>query len=76
MAVSEPEDRMNKYAPLIAIALGASATLLKNAAVNYTTKRKVDLGWSDLGVAAVTATITYISFRRNYGSDRDGWYKR
>lgn len=76
MASSEPNDRPNEYAPLIAIALGAGATLLKKASVRYVTERRMRLEWSDLGVALATAAITYYSFRRQYGSDEKAWYKR
>ncbi len=76
MASREPNDRPNEYAPLIAIALGAGATLLKKASVRYVTKREARLEWSDVGVALVTAAITYYSFRSNYGSEKEAWYKR
>lgn len=76
MASSEPNDRVNEFAPLIAIALGASAALLKKAAVRYVAERRVRLEWSDLTVALGTATLTYFTFRRSYGSERKEWYKR
>lgn len=73
----EHDDILWKYAPLWATLFGASATVIKKLGTHYIMKREVDLEWSDLATAVLTATISYASFRHRYGNKlSDSWATR
>ena len=66
-----------RYAPLWAMVLGASSTLVKKALTAYMARRRIELDWTDAATAVAVAGLSYLSFRRSYGDKVEGrWYTR
>jgi hypothetical protein len=52
-----------------AVLFGAGTTLAKKIGSRYLMGEKMRLEWSDLTTVAVSATVSYLSFRRSHDDD-------
>lgn len=67
--VAGPSTTQRSTAILWAVLFGAGTTLLKKVGTRYIMGEKARLNWSDLGVAVLTGTLSYVSFRNSYDDD-------
>lgn len=52
-----------------AVLFGAGTTLVKKIGTRYLMDEKMRLEWADLTTVAISATVSYLSFRRSHDDD-------